>query len=951
MKKLLVLALLLSLTRCAYAADVISITGMSQDNSPTTDDVMITVDSPGTSAKQTKKVTLSSLRSLMLAGDGSNLSGLTQSQITGTMAESNLSFTDITTNNVSTSKHGFVPKAPNDSSKFLDGTGAYSTPSTSAAGGFTDDGTIVHNTTLTDNVGIGTVTTPAKLTVAGGITATGVIAGSSFTGNATTATLAATATAFAANGANCTTPAFPLGVDASGAAESCTTLVRPTDIDTSSELRTILTDETGTGSLVFATGPNFTANVGIGSASPGKALDVQGSIRASTGFYGDGTNITNAGGWTHSGTNMYQSTITDNVGIGTALPTLMLDVGAGHIWGVGSTGLMTINGGTVPSALSSFGQFTSDSDFWASGHGAPLFYDGTTTVALLGAVSSDAPADGEVPTWHTGGLITFDPPAGGTATLTGDDTGVFYSDGVNSPATDASNFNYNKTTKVLTAGSVQTAVATKPSLSLAASGTDSDWIIGVNGSGGTDDDPLYIGIGTTIPDALVKFVVKRDGNVGVGTTLPPNNFYVAGTAESQGFKMNSGASSGYVMVSGSTGIGTWMSPSSIGAAGGGSGYWVTGNVGINTTSNVGIGSVNPGQKLDVVGTVRATAFVGDGTGLSGVSGSGTVNSATKYNIPYYAATGTTLSGTSGALVFDGTNVGIGTTVPSDYGYPLMVVKSGVPQIGLLNTAAYSNSGGPTLSFITDTGSAVTSGSRIGKIDFNGATDTTRSPGSLSGSTSIESFAEENWSGSTSAAQLRLATTASGAGRTAKVYITGGGNVGIGSATPTAFGGGVNLDIIDNSTASLMGEYIKSTSGSPILGISGPTGSKTVNFSLYDNNASTTDTQKAGISLCRDSSPPVTGCGRNDVAFFTSSGSGKKIFISPEANGAIGQVITSTGNVGFGTSSPAVQLEVKGGDFYVNTTAAKIHLREPDGTCCYLSASNAEALTCTSETCP
>jgi hypothetical protein len=42
--------------------------------------------------------------------------------------DSDLSTSDITTNDVSTSKHGFAPKAPNDATKYLDGTGAYSVP-------------------------------------------------------------------------------------------------------------------------------------------------------------------------------------------------------------------------------------------------------------------------------------------------------------------------------------------------------------------------------------------------------------------------------------------------------------------------------------------------------------------------------------------------------------------------------------------------------------------------------------------------------------------------------------------------------------------------------------------------------------------------------------------------------------------------------------------------------
>lgn len=47
--------------------------------------------------------------------------------ITG-LVESALSLSDVTTGNASTSAHGFVPKLPNDASKFYDGTGNYTAP-------------------------------------------------------------------------------------------------------------------------------------------------------------------------------------------------------------------------------------------------------------------------------------------------------------------------------------------------------------------------------------------------------------------------------------------------------------------------------------------------------------------------------------------------------------------------------------------------------------------------------------------------------------------------------------------------------------------------------------------------------------------------------------------------------------------------------------------------------
>lgn len=57
--------------------------------------------------------------------------------------------------------------------------------------------------------------------------------------------------------------------------------------------------------------------------------------------------------------------------------------------------------------------------------------------------------------------------------------------------------------------------------------------------------------------------------------------------------------------------------------GGGDSSWIgaTGKVTLTTpTDNVGVGSLNPEQRLVVNGTAKATAFVGDGSGLTGISG-------------------------------------------------------------------------------------------------------------------------------------------------------------------------------------------------------------------------------------------------------------------------------------------------------------------------------------------
>ncbi|MEO6901535.1 MAG: hypothetical protein ABI241_00445 [Bacteroidia bacterium] len=84
------------------------------------------------------------------------------------ISDATISTTDITTNNVSTTKHGFAPKLPNDDTKYLDGKGNYTTP---PGGGssltYSADAALTGATTINLN-GIGT----AHRTLSGNATIT-----------------------------------------------------------------------------------------------------------------------------------------------------------------------------------------------------------------------------------------------------------------------------------------------------------------------------------------------------------------------------------------------------------------------------------------------------------------------------------------------------------------------------------------------------------------------------------------------------------------------------------------------------------------------------------------------------------------------------------------------------------------------------------------------------------
>lgn len=91
------------------------------------------------------------------SGVGTNLTGI---------PEGGLSLTDITTNNASTSKHGFLLKLNNSATSYMDGTGAWSTPAPGLTVGTTAIASGTSGRVLYDNAGVlGEMTTSGSGTV------------------------------------------------------------------------------------------------------------------------------------------------------------------------------------------------------------------------------------------------------------------------------------------------------------------------------------------------------------------------------------------------------------------------------------------------------------------------------------------------------------------------------------------------------------------------------------------------------------------------------------------------------------------------------------------------------------------------------------------------------------------------------------------------------------------
>jgi hypothetical protein len=248
---------------------------------------------------------------------------------------------------------------------------------------------------------------------------------------------------------------------------------------------------------------------------------------------------------------------------------------------------------------------------------------------------------------------------------------------------------------------------------------------------------------------------------------------------------------------------------------------------ISSLGNVGIGTTNLSQKLEVAGNVSSTGLCLSGTCNSTWPSSGSVSTSsaiTAFNFPYWANTTGGLMGTS-TIYSDGTGVGISTTTVSNLltvgsSTPLVITQGGFIGIGTSSPATLFTVGTTTNIFNVLSNGKVGIGTKspASRLSVNGGISAgtysaTAAPsdgmiisgnvgigatqpayrlavtgsgtGQSSGAISVIESSVRSWilgAGTTVSGQFSIVNGSTG---NDVLSIDAGGNVGIGTSTPQA----------------------------------------------------------------------------------------------------------------------------------------------------------------------
>ena len=484
--------------------------------------------------------------------------------------------------------------------------------------------------------------------------------------------------------------------------------------------------------------------------------------------------------------------------------------------------------------------------------------------------------------------------------------------------------------------------------------------------------------------------IYNDGaNVGINTTAPKNQLDVNGSAAFGSYAGSTAAPNNGMIVSGNSGFGTSSPQNKLDVAGGMAiGSYAGSNTGPNNSliisNTLGVGVTNPISKMDVNGGVSIGSYAGsvgapaNGVIMSGILGVGTSNPKSELDVNGGVAIGSTYAGTIGApangMIIQGI-VGIATSTPKnnldvngDMAIGTYAGVSGAPSNGIIvsgnvgigtaspsdkltvndgniginndnNTASTlrfyepSSSGTNYMAFKAQAMSANVTYTLPAADGTNGQVLSTNGSGTLAwatagsgsgwGLTGNSINAATNFIGTTNNTSLRVRTN-----NAEHMTIDSLGNVGIGTTTPANkldVNGGVAVGTYAGAAGLTNGIL---TSGDVGIGTNGDYGTLTVQASggkpVLLGGGSTTGSELKLVAFGGQHFSLYNNGASNANGFNYLNFANTSTLAQANTAGTSLMVLDQNGRLGIGTTAPMSSLDVSGGisvGSYAGSTAS------------------------------